>query len=376
MSVKDEAMPELTHLATIIQRMPDPRRTSKGNIRHKLVDIVVIGLCSVICRGDSFEAMEYIGHEREAFFRTFLELPNGIPDADTFRRVFERLNPRELASCLNEWLGIEHQKRCVVAIDGKTIRGSENGSHKAFHVVSAFVAENQLTLGELTVPEKTNEIAAIPELLDLIDVEGGIVTLDAMGCQKKIVEKIRKCKADYAIALKGNQGEFHSDVALYFQEFAALHPAHTTVEKGHGRVETREYRLCTDVKWLDSVDRWKGLNGIGVVRSTVYRPKEKKETVDTRYFITSLQNVEEFAHAVRKHWGIENQLHWNLDVIFREDDSLARKDNSPQNLNILRKIAMRLLNAARTGRMTKKLLMLKASFNPDAMLDVLFQRNS
>ena len=180
----------------------------------------------------------------------------------------------------------------------------------------------------------------------------------------------------YAIALKGNQGEFHSDVALYFQEFAALHPAHTTVEKGHGRVETREYRLCTDVKWLDSVDRWKGLNGIGVVSSTVYRPKEKKETVDTRYFITSLQNVEEFAHAVRKHWGIENQLHWNLDVIFREDDSMARKDNSPQNLNILRKIAMRLLNAARTGRMTKKLLMLKASFTPDAMLDVLFQRNS
>ncbi len=162
-----------------------------------------------------------------------------------------------------EWLGIEHEKRCVVAIDGKTICGSENEKHKAFHVVSAFVAENQLTLGEVTVPEKTNEIKAIPELLDLIDVEGGIVTLDAMGCQKKIVEKITKQKADYAIALKGNQEEFHSDVALYFSEFANSHPAHTTVEKGHGRVETREYRLCTDIGWHEKSDCWKGLKAIG-----------------------------------------------------------------------------------------------------------------
>ena len=376
MHAKEGTMPELKVLATILRRMPEPRRTNKGNIRHKLVDIIVIGLCSIICRGDSFEAMEYIGRERESLFREFLELPNGIPDADTFRRVFERLNPKELASCLNEWLGVEHDKRCVVSVDGKTIRGSGNDDHKAFHVVSAFVAENQITLGECTVPEKTNEITAIPELLELVDVEGAIVTIDAMGCQKKIVEKIGKRKADYVIALKGNQGEFHSDVALYFSEFADEHPKHTTVEKGHGRVETREYTLCTDVKWLDKTDCWKGLKAIGMVTSTVYRTKEQKETVDTRYYITSLGNVQEFAWAVRKHWSVENQLHWNLDVIFREDECQVRKDNSPQNLNILRKIAMRLLNTARSGRETKKLLMLKASFNPLAMLDVLFQRNS
>ena len=156
---------------------------NKGNIRHELVDIIVITLCAIICRYDSFVAVEYLGHEREEYFRDFLELPNGIPDADTFRRVFERLNPKALASCLNEWLGIEHEKRCVVAIDGKTICGSEE--------------------------------------------------------------------------------EFHSDVALYFSEFANSHPAHTTVEKGHGRVETREYRLCTDIGWLEKSDCWKGLNAIG-----------------------------------------------------------------------------------------------------------------
>ena len=369
-------MHDLKLLATILYRMPEPRRTSKGNIRHKLVDIIVIALCAIICRCDSFDAMEYFGHEREDYLREFLELPNGIPDADTFRRVFERLDAKELALCLNEWLGTEHQKRCTIAIDGKTIRGSENEKHKAFHVVSAFVAENQLTLGEVTVPEKTNEITAIPELLDLIDVEDGIVTLDAMGCQKKIVEKICQRKADYVIALKGNQGDFHSDVELFFSEFANKYPKHTTTEKGHGRVETREYVLCNNIEWIEKADCWKGLKGIGMVKSTIYHTKSKKETTETRYYITSLTTLTGFADTVRKHGCIENQLHWNLDVIFREDACLAKKDNSPKNLNIIRKIAMRLLNAARSGRETKKLVMLKASLNPDAMLDVLFQRKS
>ena len=339
------------------------------------MDIIVIALCAIICRCDSFDAMEYFGHEREEYLREFLELPNGIPDADTFRRVFKRLDAK-VALYLNEWLGTEHQKRCTIAIDGKTIRGSENEKHKAFHVVSAFVAENQLTLGEVTVPEKTNEITAIPELLDLIDVEDGIVTLDAMGCQKKIVEKICQRKADYVIALKGNQGDFHSDVELFFSEFANKYPKHTTTEKGHGRVETREYVLCNNIEWIEKADCWKGLKGIGMVKSTIYHTKSKKETTETRYYITSLTTLTGFADTVRKHGCIENQLHWNLDVIFREDACLAKKDNSPKNLNIIRKIAMRLLNAARSGRETKKLVMLKASLNPDAMLDVLFQQKS
>ncbi len=363
----------LESLVTIVKKLPETRRTSHGNIRHKLEDIVVIGLCTVLCGHDSFTAMEVVGNDREEYFRSFLELPNGIPDSDTFRRVFERLNPRELTSCLNEWLGAECGEKSVVAIDGKTIRGSANDKHKAFHVVSAFVAESQLTLGEVMVPEKTNEITAVPELLDLIDVDGAIVTADAMGCQKKIVEKIQKKKADYVIALKGNQGEFHADVALYLSDNDNDYSKISTVDKGHGRIETRDYVLSTDIAWLPKADCWKGLKSIGMVKTTVFKCKEQKETTDTRYYISSLSNAEEFAYAVRKHWAIENQLHWNLDVIFREDSCTAKKDNSPLNLNILRKIAMRLLNDARSGRDTKKLLMLKASLNPTAMLDMLFQ---
>ena len=164
------------------------------------------------------------------------------------------------------------------------------------------------------------------------------------------------CRGIFGAWAGGNQEEFHSDVALYFSEFANSHPAHTTVEKGHGRVETREYRLCTDIGWLEKSDCWKGLKAIGMVKSTVYKTKEQKETVDRRYYITSLQDVEGFAYSVRKHWSIENQLHWNLDVIFREDENQAKKDNSPKNLNILRKCAMRLLNDARSGRETKKIV--------------------
>lgn len=364
---------QIESLIKIIERLPEPRRTSHGNIRHKLVDIVVIGLCTVMCGGDSFDAMEYVGRTREQYFKDFLDLPNGIPDSDTFRRVFERLSPKGLAECLYEWLGKQKPEQSVVAIDGKTICGSSSPQHKAFHVVSAFVAEHHLTLGEITVPAKTNEITAIPELLDLIDVEGDVVTLDAMGCQKKIVEKIHRKKADYAIALKGNQGEFHSDVALYFSEFSEEHAKLNTTEKGHGRVETREYTLCTDISWLCKADSWKGLKAIGMVKSTVYHTKSRKEATDTRYYITSLDRIDAFANAVRKHWGIENQLHWNLDVIFGEDGCSAKKDNSALNLNVLRKIALRLLNSARTGRATKKLLMFKASLDPVAMIDMLLQ---
>lgn len=359
---------------TVREQLSDPRRISYGNIRHSLEAIVVIGLCTVICGGEGFEAMELIGKTRKTYFESFLELPNGIPSADTFRRVFGLIDPKGLSKCLVTWLAVECAAGEIVAIDGKTIRGSADETHKALHVVSAFVADNQLTLGQLAVPEKTNEITAIPELLDIIDISETIVTADAMACQKKIVEKICKKGGDYVIGLKGNQGEFHSDVALYFSEFAEKHPKHSQTEKGHGRVECREYTLCTDIEWLGRTDKWKGLKAVGMVRSNVYHCKEGKETQDIRYYITSLTDVSAFASAVRKHWSIENQLHWSLDVIFKEDACLIRKDNAPLNMNVLRKTAMGLLNKSRTGKLTKKLMMLKASLDPIAMLDVLFQR--
>ena len=196
---------EIKGLKDVIKNITEPRRTAYGNIRHKLEDIIIIGLCTVICGGEDYGDMEEFGHSREKYLATFLELPNGIPDSDTFRRVFEKLDSNELSACLINWVSAERAERNVVAIDGKKICGSGNAQHKAYHVVSAFVAESQITLGELTVEEKTNEITAVPELLDLIDIEGEIVTADAMSCQRKIVEKIIEKKADYTIGLKQNQ---------------------------------------------------------------------------------------------------------------------------------------------------------------------------
>ena len=353
-----------------IQKISEPRRTRYGNIRHKLEDIIIIGLCTVICGGEDFADMEAFGKSRQDYLAKFLELPNGIPDSDTFRRVFEKLNPSELSSCLIGWISAERTKRGTVAIDGKTICGSGNEKHKAYHVVSAFVAETQLTLGEICVEEKTNEITAVPELLDLIDVEGDIVTADAMSCQKKIVEKIIDKKADYVIGLKQNQPSLYKDTVDYFNEFFSNISSKTTFDKGHGRIEKREYRLLTDLSWLEQKDEWIGLKALGCAKSTITENGEIHEF--TRYFVTSLTDLDAFADSVRKHWSIENQLHWCLDVIFREDASRARKDNSPLCLNVLRKIALNLVSQAQYKRISKKRLMFRAALEPTLFLDILF----
>lgn len=353
-----------------IQSVTDPRR-KYGNIRHRLTDISVIGLCTILCKGEDFTDMEDFGNERLEWLQTFLELPNGIPDSDTFRRVFERVSPKELSNALYDWLGAEREKRAVIAIDGKTICGSGNAGNKAYHVISAFAAENQLTLGEICVPEKSNEISAVPDLLDLIDVKGAIVTADAMSCQKEIVSKILSQGADYAISLKGNQTSLHDDVKLYFKDFAGEASKFSRGEKDHGRMEKREYILETKLNWLEQKPLWKGLSGIGAVKSSVF---EKGETrVETRYFITSLREVREFAQAVRGHWSIENQLHWQLDVTFGEDGSRARKDNSPLNLNVLRKVALSLLKTVNWGRIGLRKKMFIAALNPLKLLEALFR---
>ena len=354
-----------------IKTIQEPRRTSHGNIRHKLEDIIIIGLCTIICGGEDFTDMEDFGEERKDFLRNFLELPHGIPDSDTFRRVFEKLNPAELSHCLNNWIAAERDKRAVIAIDGKTICCSGNAEHSAYHVVSAFVAENEITLGEIAVDEKSNEITAVPELLDLIDVKDAIVTADAMSCQKKIVSKIIGKKADYVIAVKENQPTLLHDIADWFADFSSEAEHTATHEKGHGRIEKREYYLLTDISWLEQHSEWCGLQAIGAVQSTVTENEET--TVFTRYFITSLKNIHEFANAVRKHWAIENKLHWCLDVIFREDAARARKDNSPLNMNVLRKNALALVNQAKYGRISKKKMMFKAALNPDILLRILFR---
>lgn len=349
-----------------IEKLSDPRR-QWGNKRHKLVDLVFIGLVSVICGGTDFEHMEDTGYGKEEWLRQYIELPNGIPDSDTFRRVFERIDPKEMTEILNEVTEVTGK---TVAIDGKTICGSGNEKHKAYHVVSAWVAENQITLGQLATEEKTNEITAVPELLDMIDVQGSTVTADAMSCQKSIAAKIIEKGADYVLAVKMNQRMLHEDIKLYFENEKFAERVQT-LEKDHGRIEKREYYLETDISWLIERKEWAGINSIGMVRSSVTSTKTGEFTQETRYFITSLTDISEFADSVRKHWSIESQLHWQLDVSFREDASRARKDNSPLNLNILRKKALTLLNSANLGkRVSVKRKMSKAAMD-NAALDII-----
>jgi len=360
---------EIESLAEKLRSCVNDTRRPWGNKRHKLEDILVIGFCTIICGGEDFVDMEDFGIERREWLCGFLELPNGIPDSDTFRRVFERVEPRELADVLRDWLDLYRAERDVVSIDGKTIRGSASARHKACHVVSAFVAQNRITLGEIKVAEKSNEITAIPELLDLLDLEGSIVTIDAMGCQTRITEKITEKHADYVIGLKANQPALHDDAALYFDTFADKCARMQTLDKGHGRVEERDYFLAVEPDWLSQKADWSSLNSLGAVRATI--EENGLTRTDTRYFITSLTNIDDFAQAVREHWSIENQLHWSLDVIFREDAGRARKDNSPMNLNILRKTALPLLKAADFGRIGLRKKMFRAALSLSSLKYVL-----
>jgi len=238
---------KLEELRAKLAKVEDPRRTDRGNIRHKLEDIIIIGLSTLICDGEDFEDMEEFGKQRREWLEKFLKLSHGIPDSDTFRRVFEHLDPKGLSECLYEWLSCNRKKDSAIAVDGKTICGSGGHGHTAYHVVSAFVAENQMVLGEIAVPEKSNEITAVPKLLQSLEISGSVVTADAMSCQKEIVEKVCEKEADYVIALKGNQPSLLEDVSLFFEHFAEELPCLITREKDHGRIEKREYRLLTDI---------------------------------------------------------------------------------------------------------------------------------
>lgn len=363
---------KIDKLKAALAKVEDPRRTDRGHVLHKLEDILIIGLCTFICNGSDFADMEEFGTEREEWLKNFLELPNGIPDSDTFRRIFERINPKALAKCLYDWLSSNRKDGRVIAVDGKTICGSGNHKHRAYHVVSAFAAENQITLGEIVTEEKSNEITAVPELLETLDIKHSIITADAMSCQKEIVKKIIGKKADYVIALKGNQPSLLEDAAIYFESFRIEIPVLATSEKGHGRIERREYRLLTDLSWLSEKKDWAGIKAIGEVQSTVMR--DGGVSTDTRYFISSLTETERFAHAVRCHWSIENQLHWCLDVIFDENSSQAKKDLSPLNLNVLRKVALSLCRNCQNPKLSKSSIQkrrFRASLNPETFLSIL-----
>ena len=360
-------------LKKALRGVKDPRRTECGNIRHKLEDILIIGLCTVVCDGEDFEDMEEFGKEREEYLRKFLELPHGIPDSDTFRRVFERVKPGELAEALYSWLSTVRPEGSVIAVDGKTQRGSADKWHKAYHVVSAFVAETQLTLGELVTDEKSNEITAVPELLKFLDIEKSVVTADAMSCQSEIVKTIVKGKADYVIAAKRNQPGLYKFIKEKFHELSGKTEEFITSERRRSQDEKRAYALITDLSALPKPERWSGLKAVGRVVTTIQKGEAVR--IQTRYYISSLTDTKRFAEAVRKHWSIENQLHWHLDVIFHEDASRAKKDNSPLNLNVLRKTALSLCRNCKDEKLRKsstKKRRYRASMNPDLLSLILF----
>jgi len=359
----------------------DPRRRW-GNLRHKLVDILIIALSSVIIGEDEFEAMEDWGREREKWFRTFLELPHGIPDADTFRRLFERIDPKGLLNSLNNWLPqAAAEGKQEVNIDGKTLCGSGGRGKKALHVVSAWVGEHDLVLGQLTTDEKSNEITAIPQVLDMIDVKGDVITIDAMGCQTVIASKIREKKADYILAVKENQPTLHGNIQDYYEYLESKEGRKepcdrwkSDLEKDHGRIERRSIDVVTELDWLEESKAWKDLSAI--IRYRCERTVGEQTSVTDRYYISSMvADAKTFAGLIRGHWSIENRLHWSLDVLFREDASQVKKGNAPLNLNILRKIALSLLRKTPVSqkRFSTKRKIFKARVNPDFHLSVLFQ---
>ena len=345
--------------------LTDPRQ--KGKIEHMLQDIIIIALCAVISGANTWPDIYVYGLAKEDWLRTFLQLPNGIPSADTLRRVFILIDKDEFENCFISWItAIETiTEGQVVAIDGKTNRGShDRASGKSpIHVVSAWASENRITLGQVKTEVKSNEITAIPELLNLLEIKGCIVTIDAMGCQKAIAEKIIDKEADYVLALKGCQANLHEDVELFFNDAIAngfkniSSDYYETIDGDHGRIEIRRYYTISDIDQLCGKENWKNINIIGMAESE--RHIGEKISIELRFYISSMENdAKQFGEAVRNHWGIENSVHWVLDVGFREDESRKRKGNSAFNFSILRHIAMNLLrkeNSVRSGMRTKRM---------------------
>ena len=360
------------------ETLEDPRTAYL--IEHRLLDIVALTICAVICGAEGWEDIEAYGRSKLGWLETFLSLPNGIPSHDTISRVFARLDPAQLQTCFVSWVKAIAQLSDgeVIAIDGKSARHSydKGKGQGAIHMVSAWASENRLVLGQVKVADKSNEITAIPKLLDVLDIQGCIVTIDAMGAQKEIAKQIVEQGAHYVLSLKGNQGNLHQDVQQLFDwasktKFKEIeHEVYETIDKGHGRIEKRRYYLLENVEHLVDAQQWVGLQRVGMIESE-RRLKGQPATTERRYYLTSLAgDVERFAQASRGHWGIENQLHWSLDVVFHEDDSRIRTDHAPENMTLIRKIVLNLLSKE-TSKGSKKRKRLKAGWDNDFLIQVL-----
>lgn len=323
----------------------------QGKIKHNLLEIIVMTICAVIAGCDVWEDIADYCCVKEPWFKESLhmKLENGIPSHDTLQRVWGMIKPKEFEVRFCAWVEAVCQmgRGEIVNIDGKTVRRSGGNAQKPIHMVSAWANQQQMVLGQLATDEKSNEITAVPELLEILDVAGCIITADAMSCQKEITKKITEKDADYVLGLKDNQPTLRREVQEYFdaalrepQNYPAVQNCET-VDFGHGRVEKRTYYLSVEVDWYEEKSAWSNLHSFGMVRSKV--EQQGKVTEDVRYFISSLEDVRTFAKAARRHWGIENSLHWCLDMTFHEDYSRIRKNHSAENMAVVRHIALNIL---------------------------------
>ncbi len=358
----------------------DPRvnRTKK----HLLIDILVMAILVIIAGAQGWEDIENYGISKQIWLEEFLELPNGIPSDDTFRRVFESINPNQLEQCFQAWVNtlVTQMGGEVIAIDGKTVRGSydRNQGQSALHLISAWASEQRLVLAQMKVQDKSNEITAIPALLELLDIAGSIITIDAMGTQTEIAQKIIDKKADYILTLKANHPTLHNQVQQFFQtaqknNFSGIDFTHDKrIEKGHHRVEIREVWVLpiTAIPDLYQPKLWAGLKSIVIIHRI--RHLWNKTTCETQYYLTSLDNNAEFiGRAIRQHWEIENSAHWTLDCTFFEDSCRIRSFHSPRNFSLLRRLALNALNRESTYKRSLRQKSKRAAMDNNYMLQIL-----
>ena len=361
-----------------VAELTDPRRRE---VTYPLVNVVVIAICAVICGADDFVAIARFGNTKREWLGRFLDLRQGIPSHDRFNAILAALKPAEFEKCLLSWITALHEITAgqVVAVDGKTLRRSFDAASgkAAIHMVSAWATANQVSLGQVVVDEKSNEITAIPKLLEVLELSGCLVTIDAMGCQTEIAQKIVDAGADYCLAVKGNQPTLHQALTDFFAEHLESDFANTpvrrcqTVENHHGREEHRYYYLCPVPEDLADRSRWAHLKAIGI--SINHSIRNGKEGNDVRYYILSKYVAgKRFAEAVRSHWSIENRLHWQLDVTFQEDQCRVRKGHADANLSILRRTALSMLKNEATLKVGVKNKRLTAGWDDSYLQKVLF----
>lgn len=337
-------------------RLPDPRK-SRNQI-YPLIDIIGVAIIGILCSGNDWVNVVKWANAYEGWFRSVGLCLNGVPSHDTIGRFFRLVNPKAFESCFSQWVQTLADKiQGVVAIDGKTICNSGDilNGKKASHIVTAFAAENDIILGQLKTSEKSNEITAIPELLSTLFLKGCIITIDAMGCQTEITKKIVEQRGDYVIGLKGNQGNLHAEAVNFFDQAIDVGAEEAgcryakTIEKDHGRIEEREIWVTSDLDWLMGVEQWHGLKSLICVRSTRY--EKGKTTIEMRYYMSSLlAKAEHIGQIIRLHWGIENKLHWHLDVTFNEDKSKIRAGHGAENFSLLKRCVLNLIKADTTEK--------------------------